>query len=165
MFCNRVVQRKFRLDAHHTWESGVGVDGDFVFFDRRGKVRLIIEESGRITVTKGYCWNGCSPKFCFLDLLFGTPDGGVYEPTGRPKAYDATLIHDVFYQFLGDGLPYSRREADRFLLQRLEGSQFKSGGSTGARSGPSGGSPGPSLVGCASGKGTLRRGRRWRRPG
>jgi len=125
MFCSNSAPWKYRLEENHLWESGEPVDDDYVFSDRKGRARLIIQESGRITVIRGYSWNGCSPKFCFFDILIGTPDGVVYKPTGRPKAYFATLIHDVLYQFLDDDLPYTRSQADRFFLRLLKESEFK----------------------------------------
>jgi hypothetical protein len=100
------------------------VPEDLVFRDKKGKVRLIIEKSGMITVTRGFSWNGCSPKFCVFDILVGTPDGTVYATTGRPKTYYASLVHDALYQFLPDGLPIRRREADRFFLTLLAESEF-----------------------------------------
>jgi hypothetical protein len=89
------------------------------------QVRLIIEKGGRITITEGYAWNGCSPKMPFLDLLIGTPDGAVYKVTGRPKAYFASLVHDALYQFLDAGSPVSRRQADDAFLRLLQASRFR----------------------------------------
>ncbi len=44
--------------------------------------------------------------------------------TGRPKTYFASMIHDALYQFLAQGLPYSRGEADRFFLRLMAESEF-----------------------------------------
>ena len=87
-------------------------------------VRLIVEAEGRITVTEGYAWNGCSPKVCVFDFLLGTPEGVVYAKTGRRKTYFASLVHDALYQFLPEDLPYRRRDADRFFLVLLGDSEF-----------------------------------------
>lgn len=125
VLCSKSVTWKYRLEENHSWDSGEEVCDDYYFFDRKRRLRLVIEKSGRITVMKGYSWNGCSPKFCFFDILFGTPDGVVYEPSGRPKAYFATMIHDVLYQFLHDCLPYSRRTVDGFFLRLLKESEFR----------------------------------------
>lgn len=124
MLCRRSVSWLYRLERNYSWESGHPVAETLVFRDSAGKVRLIIEEGGRITVTRGYAWNGCSPKVCVFDILLGTPDGVVYAPTGRPKAYYASLIHDALYQFLGEGLPISRGDADGFFLLLLQESEF-----------------------------------------
>lgn len=85
MFCTKSVAWLYRADKNFSWDSGIPVAADQVFLDATGKVRLVIETGGRMTVTRGYSWNGCSPKFCFLDLLIGTPDGVVDADTGRPK--------------------------------------------------------------------------------
>jgi len=99
------VRWLYRLDSNYTWESRRPVPEDLVFLDRKGKLRLIIETDGQITVTRGYAWNGCSPKFCFLDLLLGTPEGVVHHHTGRPKTYYASMVHDALYQFLHNDAP------------------------------------------------------------
>jgi hypothetical protein len=125
MLCTDTVKWVYRLGDHYVWESGWPIDRDHYFSDSRGEVRLIIEVGGRVTVTKGYAWNGCTPKFFFLDLSFGTPDGAVYRPTGRPKAYFASLVHDALYQFLGKDSPISRRQADEAFLRLLTDSRFR----------------------------------------
>lgn len=122
--CKNSVRWVYRLDAAHSWESGREVPDDTFFFDERGNLWLIVEKSGRITVTRGYAWNGCSPKLCVWDLLVGTPDGVVHAETGKPKTYYASLVHDALYQFLRNDLPYTRQDADRFFLRLLEESDF-----------------------------------------
>lgn len=124
MLCRKSVRWVYRLDRSYRWESGRAVPEDFVFRDSRGKVRLIVEKQGTITVTAGYTWNGCSPKICVLDILLGTPDGVVHTETGRPKAYYASLVHDALYQFLHEAAPLTRRDADRFFLRLLKESDF-----------------------------------------
>jgi hypothetical protein len=64
----------------------------------------------------GYAWDGCTPKFEFLDLLLGTPDGKLDYLTEKPMAYYASMIHDFFYQFKKE-MPLSRKTAD--VLFRL----------------------------------------------
>lgn len=87
-------------------------------------MRLVIERDGRITITRGYAWDGCTPKFCLFDILTGVPDGVVHERTGKPKTYFASLIHDALYQFLPDGLPFTRKDADEFFLRLMAESDF-----------------------------------------
>lgn len=120
----RCVTWAFQLEESYGWDSGLTTEADRFFVDKTGIVRLLIEKSGRITVMKGYAWNGCSPKVVFLDLLIGTPDGAVYAPTGRPKAYYASLVHDALYQFSEAGSPISRSQADRIFLRLLRESEF-----------------------------------------
>jgi len=125
MLCRNAVDWLYRLDRTFTWESGLVVPHDLAFRDKQGVIRLVIETSGRITVMRGYAWNGCSPKFCVLDILIGTPDGVVHAGTGKPKAYYASLVHDALYQFLPVAAPVTRRDADRCFLRLLAASDFK----------------------------------------
>lgn len=101
------------------------MDQDWVFRDTHGKVRLIIEASGRITVTRRYSWNGCSPRMCVFDLSVGTPNGVVHARTGQPKTYYASMIHDALYQFLRVNLPLTRRQADACFLRLMAESDFR----------------------------------------
>lgn len=119
-----VAKWLYRLDAGYTWTSPFPLDADFAFRDSSGRVRLILERNGAITVTRGYTWNGCSPKFRVLDLLVGTPEGVVSARTGQRKTYFASLVHDALYQFLADGLPLSRRQADHVFLSLMRESNY-----------------------------------------
>lgn len=125
MWCENDVSWLYRLYANHAWESGLTILHDVAFRDKKGRVRLVLEKGGRIVVMRGYAWNGCSPKFCLCDILFGTPDGVVDVRTGRPKTYYASLVHDALCQFLPDGLPLSRGEVDRCFLALLRESGFR----------------------------------------
>lgn len=125
MFCKDSVSWLYALEENHSWESRLTFTQDYAFKDTTGVVRLILEREGRITVTSGYAWNGCSPKFCLFDILIGTPDGVVHSVTGKPKTYYASLIHDALYQFLPDGLPLKRSEADRCFLKLMAETGFR----------------------------------------
>lgn len=89
---------------------------------------LEIEDDGLITVKgsrgKGYAWDGCSPKFEWLDLLFGTPDGKPDYSTCQPMTYYASMIHDAMYQYK-KGIPISRGDADKIFFEILKKSHFK----------------------------------------
>ncbi len=124
MLCQNAVKWLYRAERNYSWDSGLKVPNDQIFVDATGKVRLIIETNGRLTVTRGYSWNGCSPKFCFLDLLIGTPDGVVDSNTGRPKTYFASMVHDALYQFLRSDSPINRRQADDCFLRLMTASHF-----------------------------------------
>jgi hypothetical protein len=124
MWCRDTAEWVYKLEKCFRWQSGHPVPHDYVFFDSAGKAWLLIDEQGTITVLRGYAWNGCTPKLCFLDLLVGTPDGAVYEGTGRGKTYFASLIHDALYQFLREASPLTRRDADRFFLRLMQESDF-----------------------------------------
>ena len=125
MLCTHSVRWLYRLARPYAWESGITFDRDYAFKDQKGRVRLVLERGGRMTITRGYAWNGCSPKICFLDVLLGTPDGVVDARTGRPKTFHATLVHDALYQFLDDGLPLTRADADRCFLRLLDVTGFR----------------------------------------
>lgn len=72
---------------------------------------------------KGYSWDGCSPKFEFLDLILGTPDGRTIQKTNRPITYFASMVHDVIYQHKSE-VPISRKEADLLFGRMLKDSGF-----------------------------------------
>ena len=128
MKCKNTVNWLYRNEKSFSWQSDLKVNKDYIFRDRKGKIRLIIETDGRLTVTRGYTWNGCSPKICILDLFLGTPDGAVYKPTGRQKTYYASMVHDALYQFLDAEAPITRKQADKCFLQLMEESEFILGG-------------------------------------
>ncbi len=94
------------------------------FEDSRGKRWLEIYPDGRLRILKGYAWDGCTPKFSLWDIVFGTPDGIPSEKTRKPKAYHASLVHDVLYQFLDADLPVSRKGADQIFLELLTEQDF-----------------------------------------
>jgi hypothetical protein len=122
--CRNSVKWLYRLDKNFSWDSQFISDEDHVFFDDKGKVRLIIQRSGIITVTQGYAWNGCSPKFCLFDFLIGTPEGVVHKDSEKPKTYYASLVHDALYQFLEKELPLDRKQADGAFLRLMKESEF-----------------------------------------
>jgi hypothetical protein len=122
--CKNAVDWRYRLEENYTWESRHPFERDLVFRDKNGAVRFLVSRSGTLTITRGYSWDGCTPKFCVWDFSFGTPDGVVNAKTGRPKTYFASLVHDVGYQFLPDGLPLKRREIDGFFLTLMTASDF-----------------------------------------
>lgn len=119
----RSMKWVFFLETAFTYNIRSHLPEDFptgyVFFDKSGERRLEIRPNGDITILPVYAWDGCTPKFCLWDIVFGIPDGIPNQDTRRPKAYYASLVHDVLYQFLDDGLPLSRAAADRILLELL----------------------------------------------
>lgn len=120
-----VAKWLYRLSANYEWTSPFALDADYAFADSAGRVRLVLERNGAITVTRGYTWNGCSPKVSAFDLLIGTPEGVVNARTGQRKTYFASLVHDALYQFLADGLPLTRRQADIVFLHLMRESGFR----------------------------------------
>ena len=122
--CKNSEKWVFTLDEEFSWESDFAFSDDFAFKDKTGIVRLILHRNGKMTVTKGYAWDGCSPKICFFDILFGTPDGVIDSGTKKPKTFYASLVHDALYQFLPDGVPLARKQADGCFLRLMTETGF-----------------------------------------
>ncbi|HTS88761.1 MAG TPA: DUF1353 domain-containing protein [Gemmatimonadales bacterium] len=122
--CRDAERWVFTLPADFIWDSGLPTGRSLSFRDRTGTVRLVVHRSGVLTVPARYAWDGCSPKVCLWDVLIGTPDGVIDSRTKRPKTYYASLVHDALYQFLLDGLPFTRAQADRCFLRLMEETGF-----------------------------------------
>ena len=118
------VKWLFVIDEDYSWQSGLAIPENADFYDKSGVKRLEIRQNGEIKVLKDYAWDGCTPKFCILDLVLGVPDGIVHERTKRPKTYYASLVHDALYQFLDDDMPLSREDADHCFLRLMQASDF-----------------------------------------
>lgn len=116
------------LDRDYSYDIKRYLPADFstgcAFEDQDGNRRLEIRPDGTATVLAAYAWDGCTPKLALWDIMIGVPDGIPNLGTKRPKAYYASLMHDVFYQFLDNDLPISRQSADRIFLDILERDGF-----------------------------------------
>lgn len=117
--CNNSVKWLYELAEDFSWQSGYSFKDNYAFEDKIGVVRLVLKKNGIIIVKKGYAWDGCTPKICLFDILFGIPDGVVHVRTRKPKAYYASLVHDALYQFLPDDLPLTRKDADDCFLKLM----------------------------------------------
>lgn len=120
------MQWNFRLAMDYIYPSGLCVQHDVAFKDKQDILRLKIASDGTITVMADYCWDGCSPKFRFLDLGYiGTPDGTIDTVTREPKTYHAALVHDALYQFQHHAdMPYERCQMDAMFLDLMKKSGF-----------------------------------------
>lgn len=92
------------------FNQDIGVEGKKLT-DTDCRLVVSFQQPSTIIVAKGYRWDGCSPKFHFLDLFwFGTPDGvivGSERPRNRPDedrdipithervTHQASCVHDV----------------------------------------------------------------------
>ena len=118
----------FVLDEEYVYNISrylpVGWDKGCAFVDHDGRRRLEIHPNGDALVLANYAWDGCTPKFSVFDVVIGVPDGVPNQVTKRPKAYYASLLHDVFYQFLDADLPLSRGQADGVFLELLKRDRF-----------------------------------------
>ncbi len=66
------------------FNEDIGVEGKKLT-DTECRLVVSFRQPSTIIVAKGYRWDGCSPKFHFLDLFwFGTPDG-IIVGSERPK--------------------------------------------------------------------------------
>jgi hypothetical protein len=88
---------------------------------------LEILDDGKIIVKGsnpgGYAWDGCSPKWNFIDLIVGTPDGRLDFNTDKQITYYASMIHDALYQYKGD-IRFSRKEVDQLFKLNLRRAGF-----------------------------------------
>ncbi|MDD5567625.1 MAG: hypothetical protein PHY88_00185 [Candidatus Omnitrophica bacterium] len=85
---------------------------------------------GMVTVkgsySRGYAWDGCSPKFKIKDIYIGVPEAVLNFGTGQSKTYYASLVHDVFYQFSKKVRPFiRRRQVDREFYAILKRDNFR----------------------------------------
>jgi len=114
----------FRLEKKTFFETDriSGIDkwqcDKFHFFNSEGKTIFVVWE--------GYKWDGCTPKWSFLDLVFGMNDGVPNPKTGKPKAYFASCIHDILYEH-AHILPkeITRKIADQIFYDELKKADFK----------------------------------------
>jgi hypothetical protein len=91
---------------------------------------LSISEDGTIRVkgsnSKGYAWDGCTPKKNCLHITWGNFDGQIKrfgKGDYKPYTYYASMIHDVLYQYKRCA-PVTRKEADRLFLYMLKEAGF-----------------------------------------
>lgn len=117
---------KYKLERDYVYPTGV-TSTEIISVIRDGKLWAQLQPDGNLVISQGYAWDGCSPKFSFLDLfLFGTPDGCVNVKTMKPKTYYASLVHDALYQFreqFKKAIP--RKKADQIFLQIMKENGFK----------------------------------------
>jgi len=108
----------FKLDKDYVCETETGWGPDKAFDSKW----LHISEEGVITVKAGdtgYAWDGCTPKWSFLNLvIIGAPDGHIDYRTMKPFTYYASLVHDALYQYL-DSVPVKKSEIDRLFFVML----------------------------------------------
>ncbi len=119
-----IVKWIFVLEKDFVYPTGKKIGKEYLFKDKNNKVWLKVNKNGDITIIKGYAWDGATPKFSLFDIYFGVPDGVLHPDTLKPKIYYASLVHDIGYQFLMDGLPFTRKEVDRLFLEIMNAYDF-----------------------------------------
>ena len=102
---------KFTLEEEFTFKTpllnGYHFNSEWVCID-----------DGWMIIRQGYSWDGCSPKFEFLDMFPGTPDGKTDPKTNKPITYYASGIHDALYQYKRE-LKVPRHIADLIFFVML----------------------------------------------
>ena len=110
------VAYKFRTDSEYYFRTNIK--------DRTFENEWIeLLPNGVITISKGYAWNGCSPKIEVLDLIIGTPDGRSSRTDYKPLTFRASMVHDAIYQFK-EVIPITRKEADEVFDDELFRASF-----------------------------------------
>lgn len=127
--CLKPGARKLWKFVHHE---------DFVYYNdvlkgRHFEGKWLKIEDGIITVrgsqdnNRGYAWDGCTPKFNFLQITWGNFDGQLYKHTiqsdgstsYKPRTYYASMVHDVLYQYKRCA-PVTKAEADKIFYHQLK---------------------------------------------
>lgn len=54
-----------------------------------------LNSKGLFTLKPPYCWDGATPKFNFIGITWGSPDGKINMITGKPTYYYASMVHDI----------------------------------------------------------------------
>lgn len=96
----------------------------YAFVDGQGIRRAELRANGDLTVLKTYAWDGCTPKWSLFGHVVGTPDGPIHPVLGVPRAYYASLIHDVLCQFRDVNPDVPRVVADKIFLEILTRDDF-----------------------------------------
>lgn len=120
MFCTNHEVWLYKLKKDYVWKSPYTHEKNWGFVDVNGALQLKLMSDGHIIVMKDYCWDGCTPKFCFFDVLLGMPEGVILKKIGTPKTWDASLVHDALCQFLPAELPLTQKQVDKCMLELLQ---------------------------------------------
>ncbi len=111
--------------VHNTDECIITSIVDKYYKSGNGFIELT--QDGKIFINgsrlNGYAWDGCTPKFEFLDFVIGTPDGRLDYLTEKPITYYASLVHDAIYQYKSE-IPVCRKDADIIFLKILSEAGF-----------------------------------------
>jgi len=114
--CDRQIRYAFTLQKDYEYKSNI-VGQSLI------RKYLRIHTDGTIKIPAGYSWDGCTPKFCFLGTIVGTPDGPIMED-GLPQTYYASLVHDALYQYhRGHSIP--RKVSDLLFLKMMREAGFR----------------------------------------
>ena len=79
-----------------------------------------------LKVSKGFRWDGCSPKIKLFGIWIGTPDGSI-DTSGKQRMYYPSCLHDVLYKNL-EVIPFSRKTVDLMFYELAKSYGFKFSG-------------------------------------
>jgi hypothetical protein len=116
----------YTLESDFSYATGIPIPRPFMF-GTSSRNWLSISEEGVISISVGYSWDGCSPKFRLLwsKYVFGASDGAIKPETGKPQCYYGSLVHDACYQFMDAAFPYNRKQVDGFFYDLIKRDGFK----------------------------------------
>lgn len=84
---------------------------------------------GTIAVKREYSWNGCKPKFVWLDIMWGTPDGKMIDTWRGDENITrcASMVHNALYQFKKEVYKegVTRKMADQIFYDIMKQDGFK----------------------------------------
>lgn len=104
----------YQLSAGYSRRTGVtGYGYHLAYTGIPGEVSIAAD--GLLTIDAGYRWDGCTPKWAFFDMVFGTPEGVLDTASGNSKTFYASLVHDALYQLSA----YTFSAGERMVADRL----------------------------------------------
>ena len=83
---------------------------------------VTITPDGTITISAGYAWDGCSPKWKVGRFAVGVPDGPI-QSDGYPQTAWASLVHDAVCQFK-TSIQVTKRTAVRLFDELLRAAEW-----------------------------------------
>lgn len=105
------LKRKYTLDKDY--EQYNLLFNDVVF-----KSRWLSIKGGKLTIKKGYSWDGCSPKYKVFGLVIGTPDGN------KDQLKYVSLVHDVLCQKKRK-LPFTKKQVNGLFYKMMTAKKWK----------------------------------------
>jgi hypothetical protein len=108
------LEKDFSIDLyqyHHKFSDCIFRD----VFDGRAEIVGHITD-GKLTILKGYQWDGCTPKFMLFGKIIGVPD--------FKKTYEPSLVHDFLIDYCSQHF-ISRAVIDKIWTKMLRANSFK----------------------------------------
>jgi hypothetical protein len=108
------LEKDFSIDLYEYYHHF----SDYVFMDFVGGKRVVVGDltRGKLTILKGYQWDGCTPKFMLFGKAIGIPD--------FKKTYKPSLVHDFLIDHCSQHF-IPRSVIDRIWTKMLKAEKFK----------------------------------------